>query len=72
MASLRGTYSDVHDGGVHTAGFYVLVGARMPAVLFETSYISHPTEETRLASDDYKGRLADAIVNAVRAYREGR
>jgi N-acetylmuramoyl-L-alanine amidase len=72
MASLRGTYSDVTDGGVHTAGFYVLVGARMPAVLFETSYISHPTEEARLASEDYKGRLADAIVNAVRAYREGR
>lgn len=72
MASLRGTYADVLDGGVHPAGFYVLVGARMPAVLFETSYISHPTEETRLASDDYKGRLADAIVNAVRAYREGR
>lgn len=72
MASLRGTYADVTDGGVHTAGFYVLVGARMPAVLFETSYISHPTEETRLASDDYKSRLADAIVNAVRAYREGR
>lgn len=72
MASLRGTYTDVTDGGVHPAGFYVLVGARMPAVLFETSYISHPTEETRLASEDYKGRLADAIVNAVRAYREGR
>jgi N-acetylmuramoyl-L-alanine amidase len=57
---------------VHTAGFYVLVGARMPAVLFETSYISHPVEEQRLVSDDYRGRLADAIVNAIKAYREGR
>jgi N-acetylmuramoyl-L-alanine amidase len=55
-----------------TAGFYVLVGARMPAILFETSYISNPAEEERLASDDYKDRLADAIVNAIRAYREGR
>ena len=58
--------------GVHPAGFYVLVGARMPAVLFETSYISNPTEEQRLNSDDYKDRLVDAIVNAVRAYKEGR
>jgi len=72
MASLRPPHPDVVDGGVHPAGFYVLVGARMPAVLFETSYISNPVEDERLESDDYKNRLADAIANAVRAYREGR
>ncbi|MGO8993253.1 MAG: N-acetylmuramoyl-L-alanine amidase [Polyangiaceae bacterium] len=72
LASLKGAYADAVDGGVHTAGFYVLVGARMPGVLFETSYISNPNEETRLASDDYEQRLADGIVNAVKAYREGR
>jgi N-acetylmuramoyl-L-alanine amidase len=72
MVSLRDTFRDVHDGGVHTAGFYVLVGARMPSILFETSYISNPTEESRLATPDYRQRLADAVVNAVRAYREGR
>jgi N-acetylmuramoyl-L-alanine amidase len=72
MASLRGSYGDAIDGGVHTAGFYVLVGARMPGVLFETSYISNATEEQRLASEDYQQRLADGIVNAVKAYREGR
>ena len=72
MASLRGTYDDALDGGVHTAGFYVLVGARMPGVLFETSYISNANEEGRLASDAYQQRLADGIVNAVKAYREGR
>ena len=54
------------------AGFYVLVGAEMPAALFETSFISHPTEEARLGSGEYRQRLADAIVNAVRAYKEGR
>lgn len=72
LASLRMRFPDVHDGGLHTAGFYVLVGARMPSVLFETSYISHPSEEQRLASEDYRQRLADAIVNAIKAYREGR
>ncbi len=72
MVSLRDAYKDVHDGGVHTAGFYVLVGARMPSILFETSYISNPAEEARLGTDDYKQRLADAVANAVRAYREGR
>lgn len=72
VAALGVHYPDVLDGGVHTAGFYVLVGARMPAVLFETSYISNEAEEQRLASEDYRQRLGDAIVNAVRAYREGR
>jgi N-acetylmuramoyl-L-alanine amidase len=71
VASLS-QYQDVVDGGVHRAGFYVLVGARMPAVLFETSYISNTLEEQRLGTDDYQQRLADAIANAIKAYREGR
>ena len=72
IASLRVNYTGVTDGGVKTAGFYVLVGARMPSVLFETSYISNAIEEQQLGSDDYTQRLADAIANAVKAYREGR
>ena len=72
LASLRDSYSDVVDGGVHPAAFYVLVGARMPSVLLETSYVSNPVEEHRLGSDDYRQRLADAVVNAVEAYRQGR
>lgn len=71
VASLS-SYEDVVDGGVHRAGFYVLVGARMPAVLFETGYISHTVEEQRLGSRAYQARLADAVVNAIKAYREGR
>ena len=72
MASLKVQYPDVSDGGVKTAGFYVLVGARMPGVLFETSYISNSNEEERLSSGDYKQRLADGIANAVKAYQQGR
>lgn len=72
VASLTAKYDDVVDGGVHKAGFYVLVGARMPAVLFEASYISNATEEQRLGEGDYQQRLADAMANAVKAYREGR
>ncbi len=69
--SLRRKYDDIADHGVRRAGFYVLAGAAMPAVLFEGSFISNPVEARRLNHDDYRQRLADSIVNAVRAYREG-
>ncbi|MFO0672057.1 MAG: N-acetylmuramoyl-L-alanine amidase [Polyangiaceae bacterium] len=72
LASIRPSYPDAHDGGVHRAGFYVLVGARMPSVLFETSYISNADEEARLRDETYRQRLADGVANAIRAYREGR
>jgi N-acetylmuramoyl-L-alanine amidase len=71
-ASLRQLYPDVEDHGVQRAGFYVLAGATMPAVLFEGSFISNPVESRRLSSEAYRQRLADALVNAVRAYKEGR
>ena len=72
MASLLPSYPDVPDGGVKRAGFYVLAGARMPAVLFETSFISSARDETRFNTGDFRQKLADAIVNAVRAYKQGR
>jgi N-acetylmuramoyl-L-alanine amidase len=72
LASLHLKYADVADGGVHTAGFYVLVGARMPSVLLEASYLSNPVEEARLGSEEYRQLIADGIANAVKAYREGR
>ena len=43
----------------------------MPAALFEVSFISNPIEERRLDSPDYRQKLADSVVNAVRAYRDG-
>lgn len=71
IASLSPGYGPLHDGGVRRAGFFVLAGAQMPAVLFEASFISNPTEEQRLDTADYRQKLADAVVNAVRAYRDG-
>ncbi len=71
-SAIGARYGDAVDGGVHTAGFYVLVGADMPSVLLETSYISSSLEEQRLGSDEYRQLLADAIANAAKAYREGR
>jgi N-acetylmuramoyl-L-alanine amidase len=72
LASLGKRYPDVPDLGVRRAGFYVLAGAAMPAVLFESSFISNAHGEVRLNTADYRGKLADGIVNAVRAYQSGK
>lgn len=71
IASLSPSYGDIPNSGIKRAGFYVLAGARMPAVLFETSFISNPVGETRFNTGDFRQKIADAIVNAVRAYRDG-
>jgi N-acetylmuramoyl-L-alanine amidase len=72
LGSLMQRWPDTKDQGIKTAGFFVLVGADMPAVLFETAFISNPEDEQRLAKADYRQKLADAIVNAVKAYRAGK
>jgi len=71
VASLQNNYGHIVDQGVRRAGFYVLAGALMPAVLYEVSFISNPDAEIRLNTGDYRQKLADAIVNSIRAYREG-
>jgi N-acetylmuramoyl-L-alanine amidase len=72
LTSLGKRYPDVPDLGVRRAGFYVLAGAAMPAVLFESSFISNARGEVRLNTADYRDKLSDGIVNAVRAYQSGK
>ncbi len=71
LASVGEHYPDVKDHGVRRAGFYVLAGARMPSVLYEASFISNPRGEVRLNTGDFRQKMADSIVNAIRAYRDG-
>jgi N-acetylmuramoyl-L-alanine amidase len=72
LSSLGPRYPGTKDQGVKSAGFFVLVGADMPAALFETAFISNPEDEARLATADFRQKMADAIVNAIRAWREGK
>lgn len=72
LASLAARYPDTKDQGVKSAGFFVLVGADMPAVLLETSFISNPDDEGRLATADYRQKMADAVFNAIKAYKDGK
>ncbi len=58
------------DRGVHTAPFYVLIGANMPAVLAEIAFVSNPEDERRLKSPDYRETLAHSLLRGVRSYLE--
>lgn len=54
--------------GAKRGPFYVLVGARMPAVLVECGFLSNPAEAARLASASYQQVLAEAIAQAAVHY----
>jgi N-acetylmuramoyl-L-alanine amidase len=69
--SVRSEIGGVRDLGVKSALFYVLLGARMPAVLVETGFISNRAEERRLASPRYQDEVAASIARAVTAFAEG-
>lgn len=66
------TWKNVHDLGNKEALFFVLLGAKMPAILVETSFISNPEEEERLSDDDYQQSIADSIAGSVSGFLEER
>ncbi len=61
-------YNRIKNKGVKRAPFYVLIGAQMPAILIETSFISNKTECQRLNDPKYQNTLCDGIVNGIRKY----
>jgi N-acetylmuramoyl-L-alanine amidase len=61
-------YSNIKNKGVKKAPFYVLLGAQMPSILVETSFISNERECSRLASPEYQDRICDAIISGVGRY----
>jgi len=65
---MRKRYSRIKNLGVKQAPFYVLLGAQMPSVLVETSFISNPRECKRLNSPKYQEQLCEGIVRGIRKY----
>lgn len=56
------------DLGVKTAPFYVLLGANMPSVLLEVSFLSNPDDAKLLASDDFRQKIARSIADGIKSY----
>lgn len=65
---LRKSYSNIKDGGVRSAPFWVLVGAQMPSVLVEVGFITNPTEAQRLVNAEYQKRIATGLADGIERY----
>ena len=65
---MRGSQDGLLDRGVHTAPLYVLIGANMPSILAEIEFISHPQEEKRLRTPEYREKIARSLFAGVRQY----
>ena len=66
IEKLRVTNKTVKDLGVKQAPFVVLIGAAMPSVLAEISFVTNPQEAKLLKSSAYRQRIADALFAAIR------
>ncbi len=71
QSSLDTSWPGRSNRGVKQAGFYVLRGAYMPAVLIEVAFISNRIEEELLKSLDFRYHSAQAIVAAVEEFSIG-
>jgi N-acetylmuramoyl-L-alanine amidase len=54
--------------GVKKAPFVVLIGANMPSVLSEISFISNPNDEKLLRKGDQRQRVADGLYHGIASY----
>ncbi|MCB2211218.1 N-acetylmuramoyl-L-alanine amidase [bacterium] len=54
--------------GVDQAGFYVLMGASMPAILVEGGFLSNANEERLVRSKEYQAKVAESIVDAIEEF----
>lgn len=68
VSELRHSFDSIKDHGVKKAPFYVLVGAHMPCVLVEVSFIDHPVEGRRLTTDRYQRVVADGVYKGIFSY----
>ncbi len=61
----------LHNRGVKKAPFVVLIGAKMPSILAEISFVSNPQDERKLRTPAYRQRIALSLYRGVAQYASG-
>jgi N-acetylmuramoyl-L-alanine amidase len=68
LASRRST---LRDRGVKKAPFVVLIGANMPSILAEISFVSNPTDAAKLETPEYREKIAESLYRGIARYAGG-
>lgn len=61
----------IRNRGVKKAPFIVLIGANMPSILAEISFVSNPGDEHRLETGEYRQRIAESLYRGIAKYADG-
>jgi N-acetylmuramoyl-L-alanine amidase len=65
---IQKTVKPVKNRGVRKAPFVVLIGADMPSILTEISFLSNPADEQLLKKPEYRQRVAEGLYQGVSDY----
>jgi N-acetylmuramoyl-L-alanine amidase len=68
IAGLGKDYSHIKNLGVKQAPFYVLIGAEMPAILVEMSFITNKDDARHLQNDHFLNSIANDISSGIQSY----
>jgi N-acetylmuramoyl-L-alanine amidase len=60
--------SGLKDRGVKKAPFVVLIGANMPSILAEISFLTNPSDAQELRDPKYRERIAESLYHGVARY----
>jgi len=69
MERLKRGNGNVKDLGVKQAPFMVLIGATMPSILAEISFLTNPQEAVLLRGTPYRQQIAEALFNGIMRYQ---
>jgi len=61
----------LRNRGVKKAPFVVLIGANMPSILAEISFVSNPTDERKLQTPEYREKIAESLYKGIAKYVDG-
>ncbi|HEX4426719.1 MAG TPA: N-acetylmuramoyl-L-alanine amidase [Terriglobales bacterium] len=61
----------LRNRGVKKAPFIVLIGANMPSILAEISFVSNPGDEHRLRTPEYRQKIAESLYHGISKYVSG-
>ena len=70
-AGLSAKSPTLRNRGVKKAPFVVLIGANMPSILAEISFVSNPADEKKLETPEYRQKIAESFYKGIAKYVGG-